>query len=284
MAITYAEAQTLVGSLAAEIAPEVERQMIVGAAVTRKLQAAVVAAGAALTINHTDKDGGALAANAADFTDFTATVPVARLNADADFRADLVRALAAKVAADIDGSVLNLYSGFSTHAPVGTGGSALTEALLKSAADTLDSVDIPAGDTRYLALKNTTEAWRAVRALAEILDGAKVGAATVQSIHLKNRAPLFWGLRLLVSNEVKATGSAPTTTQNFAFTRSSIALVTCRTALVNDATNAQAHSETGSLGVHVRLAFDGSDTQVVGFRVRGAALVARAAFGIQVRS
>lgn len=283
MSTTYAQCQQLVTSIAALAAQYCSEELVLGNCVYREHQQQEIAAAATTTLNLTDAAGAAVVPTVAEYTDVTATVPVARLLADSVFLQNTVRTLAKKVADLVDTDIAGQYSSFNVAAPLGAAATNLTDAVITSAADVFKT-GIISTDPRYLALKDTAEAWRTIRALANLADQTKVGSATVQSILLSDRLPKYRGFRIVVSNKLLTTGTGPFTTQNIAFARSGIGLVTVRRPLTNDATNIQVMSEISDFGVHVRLAFDGSDTQVIGLRARGAAIVARSGYGVQVKS
>lgn len=289
MALTLSTAQAFVTKLSADLAAQVERQGAVFPYVVRQYQQAVIASGSALTINHTAADGSVLAGNATDNflgAAASATLPIQRLLDDADFYASTLATLAQLQVSNIDTAVCALASAFTTNTALGTASTALTQAVLDSAIQTILSNKIVAGDPLYLAIStkfpNGTSAYADLLGLAATVDQTKVGSSAIGN-YINYRLSRFRGMTLLRSPDVKTSG-APTTSFNLAFTGSSIAMITCQSGLTNDASNIQAYSTTPKLCLRVALAFDGSDNQAVTVSNRSLALIASNAFGVQVRS
>src|SRR3954447_18047897 len=60
------------------------------------------------------------------------------------------------IAQKIDADLLGLYASFTTNTPVGTGGTAITEAIVDSAETALFQANIPASEAKYLVVDAST--------------------------------------------------------------------------------------------------------------------------------
>lgn len=291
MPLTLATAQTFIAKLSADLAAQVERQSVILPAITRQYQQQVIAIDAALTVNHTNKAGGLLTANAADleWAPVSATLAIQRLLDDPAFYQSTLETLAQRQIDELEGGVLSLASSFTFHTALGAHGTPVTQASIDAAVSNLHGQGVPPTETLYFIVSTTpradsTSAHQDVLALAGIQDQTKVGSGIVQSVNVNYRAPRYRGMTILRSKNIRMSGT-PFTVFNLAIAPSALYLITCQMGLTNDATNVQAYSVTPKLGLRVALALlEANDNQVVTIASRGMRMVARPEYGVQVRS
>lgn len=315
---TLAQAQSLVSAIAAIAAPYLEQEMTMGPLIVRQYAAECIqpssttapGSNAATATNvsggYTGPDPTAVHVTAHNgaaisptsfvntFVEVPGDAPCAEMLADQNFLNDTVRNLVKQLSDQIDANLCALYASFSTNAPVGTGGSAITDATILAAAQTLDAYNsVPVTEPRYLILirggaSGNKNSYDDFLALANMIDQTKVGAGTVNAGYLKRRVTFYRGLQVIPSNQIAQTGSSPTFSHNFAFSRKAIILVIGNEADTNDATHVQQLSLGYSGGVatsavHVRLAFNAaSDVQRIALRVAYGVGVGINGFGVQV--
>ena len=155
-------------------------------------------------------------------------------------------ALAEKVESDL----LALYAQFTANTPLGTGGATLTEAAVDAAETALfregcaDAAEVPGGGqclqptAADLALEYQTSGDAGLQALIE----GSIG-----------RIKDFYVFR---SQFVKKTGSAPVTTNNIAFAKSSLGLAIRRLPRPLEGTGAIAeYAELGNLGMRITMSY-----------------------------
>jgi hypothetical protein len=287
MALSLETAQLFVNKLAADLAARVVQQSTVLPAITAQHQQEVVAPSAALTLNHTARNGSALSANADDFNSFSATLPIQRLLDDSRFYAETLQTLAQLQVDVLETAVLSFATNFIENTPLGAQGVAPTQAVIDSAINALLARSIPPGDPISLILSTrigggTNSPYRDVLALSEILNAEQVGDVA-RAVAVNYRPPRYRGMNIIRSANVRQTG-VPTTQYNLALAKSALLLATCRNGLTNDSSNVQAYSESGVTGMRIALAFTGADNQTVTISSRGAAVLSRNSYAIQVRS
>jgi len=189
----------------------------------------------------------------------------------------------AAIAEKIEGDLLSLYAQFTANTPVGTGGTAITEAVIDSAETALFNAKVPAGAQKYLVVDSGT--YSTMRQLPRFSEFNSAGEAGVRALvdGTIGRTKDFFVFR---SQFVKKTGAAPVTTNNIAFSRDAIGLVMRRLPRPLPGTGAIAeYAEAGSFGMRVVMSYQ-PDTLAQQFTVdvlygKGAM---RNNFGVQVRS
>jgi hypothetical protein len=189
----------------------------------------------------------------------------------------------AAIAEKIEGDLLGLYAQFTTNTPVGTGGTAITEAVIDNAETALFNAKTPANLPKYLVVDPST--YGTMRQLTRFSEFNSAGEAGVKALveGMIGRIKDFYVFR---SQLVKKTGAAPTTTNNIGFSRDAIGLVMRRLPRPLPGTGAIAeYAEAGNFGMRVLMSYQ-PDTLAQQFTVdvlygKG---VLRNAFGVQVRS
>jgi hypothetical protein len=160
-----------------------------------------------------------------------------------------VIALAEKIETDL----LNLYSTFSANPIVGASGVALTEAAVDSAETALFNAKVPASQPKYLVVDGGT--YSQLRQIPRFTEYQSVGDAGLRSI-IDGSVGKIKDFFVFRSQFVAKTGSGPSTTQNVAFTKDAIALVTRRLPQPIMGTGAIAeYAELGNFGVRVLMSY-----------------------------
>lgn len=289
MATTLTECQTLVDSISALFAQYVYEESRAAKFATMEYNSTVVADAGTSTLNQVDANGAIQTLAVNNQTALTPSIAVARANASTRYLKAILRPLAKTVADQLDLLVLSLYSGFSTHAPVGAAGVALTEANYLLAVNTIAGNAPFAADIAMVMKSSVSTAFPTIMQAAPLIDAAKGQGVALGAI-LKARPTKFRGALLSHTPQVVTTGSAPATQNNLCFSRPAIASLTVAQTLTNDGSNVQAMSTYNDaegqaiLGIFVGLAYDGSDNQTVTFRARAAAKMNNAAWGHQVKA
>lgn len=190
-----------------------------------------------------------------------------------------VVALAEKIEADL----LNLYTQFTANAPVGTGGSALTEATIEAAETALFQAKVPASAAKYLIVDSG--AYSAIRQIPRFSEFQTVGEAGLRTM-IDGSVGKLKDFFVFRSQFVPKTGSAPVTTQNVAFAKNAIGLVVRRLPQPLPGTGAIAeYAELGNFGMRVVMSYEPNTlAQQFTVDVLYGTGVLRNSHGIQVRS
>jgi hypothetical protein len=187
------------------------------------------------------------------------------------------------IAEKIETDLLGLYASFTANTPVGTPGSALTEAVIDSAETAMFSAKVPSNQPKHLLVD--AAGYSALRQIPRFSEFRTAGEAGVNAlIHgTVGRLKDFFVFR---SQFVAKTGSSPVTTHNLAFARDAIGLVIRRLPQPLPGTGAIAeYAELGNFGMRVVMSYQ-PDTLSQQFTVDvlyGKAVI-RNAFGVQVES
>ncbi len=188
-------------------------------------------------------------------------------------------ALAEKVESDL----LGLYSQFTANAPLGTGGTALTEAVVDAAETTLFNAKVPASEQKYLVVDGT--AYSQLRQISRFSEYQTAGDAGLRALvdGSIGRLKDFYVFR---SQFVKKTGSSPVTTQNIAFARNAMGLAIRRLPKPLPGTGAIAeYAEVGNFGIRVVMSYQPNTlAQQFTVDILYGAVVLRNSHGVQVRS
>lgn len=154
-----------------------------------------------------------------------------------------VIALAERIEADL----LNLYSQFTVNTGVGSPGSPITEATVDLAETALFNAKVPASSPKYLVVDGAT--YSQLRQIERFSEYSTAGEAGLHAL-VDGTVGKMKDFYVFRSQFVQKTGSGPTTTQNLAFTKSAIALVTRRLPQPLLGTGAIAeYAEAGNFGV-----------------------------------
>jgi hypothetical protein len=190
-----------------------------------------------------------------------------------------VVALAEKIETDL----LNLYSQFTANAPVGTIGTAVTEAVIDSAETALFQAKVPASAPKYLVCDGNS--YSALRQIPRFSEFRTAGEAGLRAL-VDGTVGKIKDFYVFRSQFVSKTGSSPVATHNLAFSRDAIGLVVRRLPQPLPGTGAIAeYAELGNFGMRVMMSYQ-PNTLAQQFTVDvlyGAALL-RNSFGVQVNS
>jgi hypothetical protein len=187
------------------------------------------------------------------------------------------------LAEKIEGDLLGLHSQFTANTPVGTGGSAITEAAIDTAETALFNAKVPASESKYLVVDGN--AYSQLRQISRFSEYSTAGQAGLRALVDGNVGKIkdFYVFR---SQFVKKTGAAPQTTHNMAFTKNAIGLVTRRLPQPLLGTGAIAeYAEMGNFGVRVLMSYAPNTlAQQFTVDVLYGCAVLRNTHGVQVRS
>lgn len=157
------------------------------------------------------------------------------------------------IAERVETDLLNLYSQFSANTPIGTAGTAPTEATIDAAETALFSAMVPASAPKYLVVdSNAYSAIRQIPRFSEYYSSGEAGLKALVEGNVGKMKDFF----IFRSQFVPATGSAPVNTHNLAFTRDAIGLVIRRLPQPLPGTGAVAeYAEMGNFGIRVVMSY-----------------------------
>jgi len=187
------------------------------------------------------------------------------------------------IAESIETNLLNLYASFTTNAPVGTGGSAITEATVDAAETALFTAKVPASANKYLVVdSNTYSALRQIPRFSEFNTAGEAGLRAIVDGAVGKMKDFY----IFRSQFVSHTGSGPVITHNLAFSRDAIGLVVRRLPQPLPGTGAIAeYAELGSFGMRVTMSYQPNTlAQQFTVDVLYGCGVLQNAFGVQVYS
>lgn len=188
-------------------------------------------------------------------------------------------ALAEKVESDL----LGLYGQFTANTPLGTGGTALTEAVVDAAETALFNAKVPASEQKYLVVDGT--AYSQLRQIPRFSEYQTAGDAGLRALvdGSIGRLKDFYVFR---SQFVKKTGSSPVTTNNIAFARNAMGLAIRRLPKPLPGTGAIAeYAEVGNFGIRVVMSYQPNTlAQQFTVDILYGVGVLRNSHGVQVRS
>ncbi len=190
-----------------------------------------------------------------------------------------VVALAEKIETDL----LGLYAQFTSNTPVGTGGSAITEATVDSAETALFNAKVPSSATKHLVVDgNAYSQLRQIQRFSEFRTAGEAGLRALIDGSVGKIKDFF----VFRSQFVTKTGSGPVTTQNIAFAKDALGLVMRRLPQPLPGTGAIAeYAEMGNFGMRVIMSYQPNTlAQQFTVDVLYGAGVLRNSFGVQVRS
>ena len=159
----------------------------------------------------------------------------------------------AAIAQRIESDLLNLYAGFTANAPVGTPGTAITEAVIDAAETALFLAKVPPAEPKYFVVDAAAYgAWRQIPRFSEFQTAGDAGLNALISGTVGKVKDFF----VFRSQFVPKTGSGPVTTHNMAFTKSAIGLVIRRLPQPLPGTGAIAeYAELGNFGMRVVMSY-----------------------------
>jgi hypothetical protein len=153
----------------------------------------------------------------------------------------------------IESDLLGLYAGFSANAPVGTGGTPITEAIIDSAETALFSAKLPAREPKYLVVDAGT--YSNLRQIPRFSEFQTAGDAGLRSL-VDGTIGKIKDFFVFRSQFVSSTGSSPLTVHNLAFAKDAIGLVVRRLPQPLPGTGAIAeYAELGNFGMRVTMSY-----------------------------
>ncbi len=157
------------------------------------------------------------------------------------------------IAQRIESDLLSLYPAFTANTPVGTAGSALTEAAVDAAETELFQAMVPQHEPKYLVVdSNTYSALRQIDRFSEFQTAGEAGLRALVDGTI-GKLKDFYVFR---SQFIPKTGSSPVTTHNIAFTKNALGLVIRRLPQPLPGTGAIAeYAELGNFGVRVVMSY-----------------------------
>jgi len=190
-----------------------------------------------------------------------------------------VVALAERIEADL----LSLYASFTANSPVGTPGSAITEATVDGAETALFQSKVSASEPKFLVVDAAT--YSQLRQIPRFSEYQTAGEAGLRAL-VDGTVGKIKDFYVFRSQFVQKTGSAPATTHNLGFARSALGLVLRRLPQPLPGTGAIAeYAELGNFGMRVVMSYQPNTlAQQFTVDVLYGAGVLRNAFGVQVIS
>ena len=157
------------------------------------------------------------------------------------------------IAESIETDILSLYPIFSSNTPVGTGGSAITEAVVDSAETALFSAKVPSSSAKYMVVSPST--YSELRQIPRFSEFNTVGEAGLRAM-IDGAVGKMKDFYIFRSQFVPTTGSSPVTTHNLAFARDAIGLVVRKLPQPLPGTGAIAeYAELGNFGMRVTMSY-----------------------------
>lgn len=190
-----------------------------------------------------------------------------------------VVALAEKIETDL----LATWASFTTNAALGTGGTAITEAVVDSAETALFASKVPASAAKYLVVSPAT--YSALRQIPRFSEFNTAGEAGLRAI-VDGAVGKMKDFYIFRSQFVAQTGSSPVTTHNLAFGKDALGLVVRRLPQPLPGTGAIAeYAELGNFGMRVTMSYQPNTlAQQFTVDVLYGVGVLRNSFGVQVSS
>jgi hypothetical protein len=190
-----------------------------------------------------------------------------------------VVALAEKIESDL----LGLYSQFTSNNPLGTPGASITESLVDEAETALFNAKVPASQPKYLVVDGST--YSQLRQIPRFSEYSSAGEAGLRAI-VEGSVGKIKDFYVFRSQFVAKTGTGPVATNNLAFAKDAIGLVTRRLPQPLQGTGAIAeYAELGNFGVRVLMSYAPNTlAQQFTVDVLYGAAVLRNTHAVQVRS
>jgi hypothetical protein len=187
------------------------------------------------------------------------------------------------IAESIEMSLLNTYAAFTANTPVGTAGTAISEASIDAAETALFGALVPPSESKYLVVSPNT--YSQMRQISRFSEYQTVGEAGLKAMIDGTFGKLkdFFVFR---SQYVPTTGTSPVATHNLAFTKSALGLVIRRLPQPLPGTGAIAeYADLGNFGMRVTMSYQPNTlAQQFTVDVLYGCAVLRNNFGVQVNS
>jgi hypothetical protein len=187
------------------------------------------------------------------------------------------------IAERIESDLLNLYAGFTANAPLGTAGTAVTEAVIDAAETALFQAKVPSNAPKYLVVdSNTYSQMRQIPRFSEFQNTGQAGLRALIDGTFGKIKDFF----VFRSQFVQYTGATPVNTHNLAFSKDAIGLVVRRLPQPLPGTGAIAeYAELGNFGMRVTMSYQPNTlSQQFTVDVLYGCAVLRNGFAVQVNS
>ncbi len=157
------------------------------------------------------------------------------------------------IAEKIESDLLGLYSQFTANDPIGSPGTAITEAAVDSAETVLFNAKVPAGQSKFMVVDGSTYSQlRQIERFSEFQTAGEAGLRALVDGSVGKIKDFF----VFRSQFVEKTGSAPVATHNLAFARDAMGLVVRRLPQPLPGTGAVAeYAEFGNFGIRVVMSY-----------------------------
>jgi hypothetical protein len=187
------------------------------------------------------------------------------------------------IAEKIERDLLNLYAGFTANTPLGTAGTAPTEAVIDAAETALFSAKVPPDQNKYLVVD--ANSYSGLRQIARFSEWNTVGEAGINAL-VQGTVGRIKDFFIFRSQYVPQTGSGPVTTHNLGFTRDAVGLVVRRLPQPLPGTGAIAeYAELGNFGMRVVMSYQPTTlAQQFTVDVLYGCAILRNNFGVQINS
>src|SRR5579875_1000987 len=157
------------------------------------------------------------------------------------------------IAESIESDILSLYPTFTANPAVGTGGTAITEAVVDAAETALFSAKVPSSSAKYLVVSPST--YSELRQIPRFSEFNTVGEAGLRAM-IDGSVGKMKDFYIFRSQFVPTTGSSQVTTHNLAFARDAIGLVVRKLPQPLPGTGAIAeYAELGNFGMRVTMSY-----------------------------
>jgi len=187
------------------------------------------------------------------------------------------------IAEKVERDLLNLYGQFTANTPVGSAGTAVTEATIDAAETALFAAKVPPSAPKYLVVdSNTYSQIRQIPRFSEYYSAGEAGLRALVEGNVGKMKDFF----IFRSQYVPITGVATPNTHNLAFTKDGIGLVIRRLPQPLPGTGAVAeYAEMGNFGIRVVMSYQPNTlSQQFTVDVLYGCGVLRNNFGVQVNS
>ncbi len=157
------------------------------------------------------------------------------------------------IAERVERDLLNVYSQFTANTPVGSAGTAVTEATIDAAETALFGAKVPPTAPKYLVVdSNTYSQIRQIPRFSEYYSSGEAGLKALVEGNVGKMKDFF----IFRSQFVPVTGTASPNIHNLAFTRDALGLVIRRLPQPLPGTGAVAeYAEMGNFGIRIVMSY-----------------------------
>jgi hypothetical protein len=271
-AITSANvANAIVKLVAADALPALMGNLVMGNLVNRDYEPTLAQAGdtinvpipPALTANNIAEGGSVVTQNPSltnaqivlnTHAEATFLIPdVTKILAVPDLLKLYMQPAVVALAERIETDLLGFYPLFTANTPVGTAGTAITEAVVDAAETALFTAKVPPSPAKYLVVDGST--YSTLRQIPRFSEFHTAGEAGLRAL-IDGTVGKMKDFFIFRSQFVAKTGSSPVTTQNLAFAKNALGLVIRRLPQPLPGTGAIAeYAELGNFGMRVTMSY-----------------------------